>query len=367
MLLPIALEEFADQKVWTNFTTKKVPIDPTSRYAGQSTNPAKWSDFQTAERNIGETGHYYDNNMPVTDTIIGVGIALGDESGLCGAMMDSYTEISPSGTGIHILFKGKIKDVISRKKVKRTDYIHYEIYAGGRFFTVTGNEYGRHDQIEDRTEQTRAVYEKFYMPYINNENRKKMGKKDSMPRVCNDGISAMNPMIEAIRDRNPEYLQELLQCEPVTISKGQFFRYIYRFNLGKFLGVPASSSFSCILPGHHDTHASASIFKDNVEEAGYWHYKCHADCIGDGTCLNIRDIVSIIGGYEKDYDVFEFLKKALNISLSTDEKVDTVKSQIEKMLEMIEADEEKKKKLSADIQEYPLCIRNIHGDPESDP
>lgn len=43
---------------------------------------------------------------------------------------DSYSELSPSGTGLHIIVKGKVPDG------KRTNFI--ELYPSGRFFTMTG-------------------------------------------------------------------------------------------------------------------------------------------------------------------------------------------------------------------------------------
>src|SRR6266496_3969907 len=43
---------------------------------------------------------------------------------------DSYSEVSPSGKGLHIIVKGKVPDG------KRTNYI--ELYPSGRYFTMTG-------------------------------------------------------------------------------------------------------------------------------------------------------------------------------------------------------------------------------------
>ena len=54
---------------------------------------------------------------------------------------DSYSEISPSGKGLHIIVKGVVPSG------KRRDGI--EVYSSGRFFTMTGNVY--HDKpISDR-------------------------------------------------------------------------------------------------------------------------------------------------------------------------------------------------------------------------
>ncbi len=50
--------------------------------------------------------------------------------------LDSYTELSPSGEGVHIILKGKVPSPLKRDLV--------EMYGAERFFTVTGHVLGRH-------------------------------------------------------------------------------------------------------------------------------------------------------------------------------------------------------------------------------
>jgi putative DNA primase/helicase len=45
--------------------------------------------------------------------------------------LDSYTEISPSGTGVHILVKAALPEGRNRKG-------RFEAYDRGRYFTITG-------------------------------------------------------------------------------------------------------------------------------------------------------------------------------------------------------------------------------------
>ena len=45
--------------------------------------------------------------------------------------LDSYTEYSPSGTGVHIIVKGGIPSVVKRDDI--------EMYEAKRFFTITGH------------------------------------------------------------------------------------------------------------------------------------------------------------------------------------------------------------------------------------
>jgi hypothetical protein len=54
---------------------------------------------------------------------------------------DTYTEVSPSGTGLHLVLKGAVSEGKRRDKV--------EVYSTGRYMTMTGNTF--HDKpIQDR-------------------------------------------------------------------------------------------------------------------------------------------------------------------------------------------------------------------------
>jgi|GEM_PF-2614832 len=67
--------------------------------------------------------------------------------------LDSYSEISPSGTGIHTLIIGKKPDEYGNK-----DGSHIEVYDSVRYFTVTGNHLGgTPETIEERNEELQAI------------------------------------------------------------------------------------------------------------------------------------------------------------------------------------------------------------------
>lgn len=74
--------------------------------------------------------------------------------------LDSYTEISPSGTGLHILVHGSLPAGSSgRKRAAKTAFSDagetaaIEIYDFGRYFTITGNQVAMTpDTLEERTE-----------------------------------------------------------------------------------------------------------------------------------------------------------------------------------------------------------------------
>lgn len=74
--------------------------------------------------------------------------------------LDSYTEFSVSGTGIHIIIKGNLPQSVvgtGRKSAKHG----IEIYQYGRYFTMTGNRENA-NEIYDRTEELAEVFEKYF-------------------------------------------------------------------------------------------------------------------------------------------------------------------------------------------------------------
>ena len=76
--------------------------------------------------------------------------------------LNSYTEISPSGTGLHIFVFAPGANITRHRK---KDYF-LEIYNKGRYFTVTGNVYGTAKSIETRTTELQNIHDEFllYVP-----------------------------------------------------------------------------------------------------------------------------------------------------------------------------------------------------------
>lgn len=144
--------ELLSLRQWVNaWKTSKLPMQSNIKRAAQSNNPETWSDFETAflaveKGNYDYLGFVFNNNG-----IIGIDIDAGFEDGLpteltvdCMKRCKSYTELSKSGRGVHILVKGNLPfDGKNNRK-------GCEIYKTGRYFIMTGRTLVYHDLIENQ-------------------------------------------------------------------------------------------------------------------------------------------------------------------------------------------------------------------------
>ena len=138
----------------------KIPKDPKTGYNAKANDPATWSDYQTAVNAVSKYG-FNGIGIEFANGIFGVDLdnvvkdgKLTPEAQDIIKTLDSYTEYSPSGTGVHILCKGTIPPKDRRKG-------NVEMYSEGRFFTVTGNVLGEPKDIQERTAQAAIVHAKY--------------------------------------------------------------------------------------------------------------------------------------------------------------------------------------------------------------
>ena len=135
----------------------KILLNPKTGYAARTNNAATWGSFEQAKQyylsNAGKVITTVVNGVNRTGPISGVGLVLTEGSGLVGIDIDgcidsqgnltpeaqqiidrvgSYTEVSPSGTGVRIFVKGNILKALKNSKKG------VEIYKSGRYLTVTG-------------------------------------------------------------------------------------------------------------------------------------------------------------------------------------------------------------------------------------
>ncbi len=143
--------------------TTKIPDDPSTGGYAKSNDRETWGDFEAAvsyhKREDTKTegiGFMFSENGPY----VGVDLdeCLNDGSLTDGAQkvvkrLDSYTEGSPSGTGLHIICRGFLTDLGNRSKdVKGLKEL--ELYDQGRYFTFTGRHLdGTPETVENRAQE----------------------------------------------------------------------------------------------------------------------------------------------------------------------------------------------------------------------
>lgn len=146
----------------------KIPLNAIDGGPGQSNNPSTWTDFDTAMTALNTyqadgLGFYFADGYTGID-IDGVEDDIercinGDlENNIVDEFMShvkSYTEISVSGTGIHIIFKGSLPGSRRRKG-------NVEMYSETRFFAMTGNKFGPYSEI-NKADVT-PLYRKYLEP-----------------------------------------------------------------------------------------------------------------------------------------------------------------------------------------------------------
>ena len=145
---------------------KKVPYDPKSGRKASSTNPQTWATLTEAQAACTKF------------MFTGIGFVFTEASGIVGVDIDhcrnedgsfnepaqaildkqpSYTEISPSGSGLHIFYHGTMPG-----KGNKNSTSGVEMYATGRYFTMTGQRLeGAPDAIADGTKALPWIHETY--------------------------------------------------------------------------------------------------------------------------------------------------------------------------------------------------------------
>ena len=154
--------------IWVKERNKytKIPISAIDGSPAKTNTPSTWTDFKTALSNVGRwdthgLSFFFANGYAGIDVDDIPGeverYRHGDyDENMITEFMNatkSYTEISVSKKGIHIVFRGKIPGTHRRKG-------NVEMYDTGRFFAITGN---RIDSYGDETSHAdiSILYEKY--------------------------------------------------------------------------------------------------------------------------------------------------------------------------------------------------------------
>src|SRR6266700_3141567 len=143
--IPEVLSSRPQWVVWTyrmqEGEIKKPPFNPKTGKLASVTRPDTWGSLSDAQKAY-ETGKYAGVGFVLTQGIVGIDLDHCSlkvnpqplyyyQAGYFAEVLETYTEISPSGTGLHLLMEGSLPG-----KYRRKDNI--EMYQDGRYLTVTG-------------------------------------------------------------------------------------------------------------------------------------------------------------------------------------------------------------------------------------
>lgn len=168
--IPQEMKDLPNWVCWRYVETGKRPYNPKIPFtnktpyrqiAGKANNPKTWADFDTALQAMHSYGYdglgFEFSQSPFVgidiDHCIDTAGNLDDDSRAIIETLASYTEISPSGKGVHCIVKADIQGSGHRRG-------RLEVYPQGRFFTITGNVWGNRGDIVENTQAVKALLQR---------------------------------------------------------------------------------------------------------------------------------------------------------------------------------------------------------------
>lgn len=223
-VIPPEMKSLKQWVIWGVSEEKpKSPYNPNTPSVGAKANDAAtWADFETAVSAAARLGR--GGNGTVARPIgigfeLGNGIAgidldhvinddgeLSEEARTIVERMNSYTEYSPSGRGLHILFRVSESEETLRNRLggklggKKASI---ELYFGVHYLTVTGNPYGEVRPLADRTKEALQIYSE----YLAKTEKKKPAQ--SPPHVEAEDMSDSELWERMFNAPNGRYIQAL--------------------------------------------------------------------------------------------------------------------------------------------------------------
>ncbi|WP_323174739.1 hypothetical protein [Natrialba sp. PRR66] len=172
--LPASLREREQWVCWReekrDGKSTKIPVTPETGEFASSTDPETWTDLESALE------------FTETENADGVGFVFTDEDPIVGVdlddcrdpetadvddtardiidRLDSYTEVSPSGTGYHVLISGELPEGRNRRG-------SIELYDTARFFTVTSDHV---EETPDRVARRQDALVAIHREYVQDTN-----------------------------------------------------------------------------------------------------------------------------------------------------------------------------------------------------
>lgn len=245
----------------------KVPVRPGAGAFASTTDPETWTSFEAAldfARNddAAGLGFVFSDDDPI------VGIDLDDcrdpETGDLDPTaadivdrLDSYTEISPSGTGLHVLVEGTLPDGRNRRG-------SVELYDSARFFTVTGDHV---DGTPTRVARRQDAIEGIHRDYVQDD------EPEDAERNADDQEVQPNPSVGDVNLEDAEVVQKARNAE-----NGEKFEQLWNGNTAGYDShSEADMALCCLLAfwtgGDHSQmdrlFRQSGLMRDKWDEVHY--------------------------------------------------------------------------------------------------
>jgi putative DNA primase/helicase len=162
--IPAELRERRQWVLWTreerDGKETKVPYRADLTGRASTTDATTWAPFEVAVRAAGSAdgvGYVFAADDPFVGVDLDAGLSEADRGAVMLAL-DSYTETSVSGEGVHVIVRASLNGH------KRNRQGPFEVYEAGRYFVMTGQHVqGTPATIEDRQAELEMVLEQ-YLP-----------------------------------------------------------------------------------------------------------------------------------------------------------------------------------------------------------
>ncbi len=150
----------------------KVPYDPITGQRAKSNDKSTFTYFEVAASKM-----YEGIGIGIFDGVCAIDLdhCVAEDGAFAPSvqaiidLMQSYTEYSPSGEGLHILFRVEGFKYDSEKYYVMNHKNGIEVYVAGatnKYVTITGNEIATHYEFGDRTEELKQL--QLYYFYVKN-------------------------------------------------------------------------------------------------------------------------------------------------------------------------------------------------------
>lgn len=291
-------DELKKLKQWCCWQGDKLPRNPYTGGNAQSNNKETWSDFDTAIKAL-DKYHFDGIGFMFANGYFGVDLdKCLDNTDFIDEFVEtlqSYTEISRSGNGIHIICKGTLPDGARRRG-------NVEMYSSGRYFIMTGKLYNpNYTEIKDCTESIKLLHNK----YLYTE------KPQVAPRV-----------IQKLDMDDNEIVDKARNCRT-----GSLFQLLYS---GNWQGVYNSQSEADLALCNHlafwtqkDAAQMDRIFRTSGLYRDKWDSKRGAYTYGETTIQ--KAITNCVEVYEPKYESDD-TSLAVGVFRSNDGKLDFPKN-----------------------------------------